>query len=46
MANKNMKKYLTTLAIKKMQIKMTPKFHLTHDRMAIIKKTLAEWLKH
>jgi hypothetical protein len=38
MARKYMKKCLTTLAIKEMQIK-TSRFHLTRVRMSSIKKT-------
>jgi hypothetical protein len=34
-----MKKYLTFLAIKEMQVKTTVRFHLTPVRMAIIKNT-------
>jgi hypothetical protein len=37
MASKYMKKYLTSLAIKKMQIKTILRFHLTPVRMAVIK---------
>jgi hypothetical protein len=39
MANKDMKKCLTSLTIKEMQIKMILRFHPTLVRMAIIKKT-------
>jgi hypothetical protein len=39
MANKYMKKCLTTLAIREIQIETTVRFHLTPVRMAIIKKT-------
>jgi hypothetical protein len=38
-AKKHMKKCLPSLAIKKMQIKTTLRFHFTHVRMAIIKNT-------
>jgi hypothetical protein len=34
-----MKEFLTSLAIKEIQIKMTLRFHLTPVRMVIIKKT-------
>jgi GMP synthase PP-ATPase subunit len=39
MANKHMKKYSTTLAIREIETKTTLRFHFTHVRMAIIKKT-------
>jgi hypothetical protein len=39
MAKKHVKKCSPSLAIKKMQIKATPRFHLTSVRVAIIKNT-------
>jgi hypothetical protein len=39
MSNKHMKKCLTSLTTKEMQIKMALRFHLNTVRMAIIKKT-------
>jgi hypothetical protein len=38
MANKYMKNYSISLAIKEMQIKTTLRFHITSVKLAIIKK--------
>ena len=39
MANRHVKRYLTSLTIRKMQINVTMRYHFTPIRMAIIKKS-------
>ena len=39
MANKHMKRWSISLAIRKMQMQITTKYHFITTRMAILKKT-------